>query len=344
MRTTSNNESKPVKYGNKLIISTNINTRPRFHQICFRLKIVLELNLKEIKIMLTTFKTRRRNRRNITLYSRKFFIQVATMEDEIHLEETVKASSAYHHYLRMQSGPFKEQLQKEGADTSMGAIVSAVASKWKSLSEEEQQPYEKLAKEDRERYEREKAIRDEEYLVLQEERRKHNAIIQTDTKMRGSTIHQSESIAQKTDVVRKKRELSEKEKDKISQKRQAKEADESAITEAHNELSKTRAEQAEARLKYLLSQSDIFSHFGAGKEVANAMKQKEASSGSTKSKDSKSSKHRKEMEGLELDEEEQAIAMEENDEEDGSGSGTVPHNPNSVMLLKQPSIIVGGAL
>jgi len=45
---------------------------------------------------------------------------------------------------------------------------------------------------------------------------------------------------------------------------------ENTIKQAHDELKESRAQQAEARLKYLLSQSDIFSHFGLGKGKATA--------------------------------------------------------------------------
>ena len=80
-------------------------------------------------------------------------------------------------------------------------------SQWKALTPTELEPYEEMARKDRERYEKEKAvrsleikklkkvsnlflhqIRDEECFILQEEKRKQNALTETDTRMRGSTV------------------------------------------------------------------------------------------------------------------------------------------------------------
>lgn len=71
-------------------------------------------------------------------------------------------------------------------------------------------------------------------------------------------------------------------------------------------------------MKYLLSQSDIFSHFGAAK----SLKQKQTN-GDTAVADVNE----------ELDEDEKAMAQEI---EDDSG------NETTTVLLKQPSIITGG--
>ena len=46
------------------------------------------------------------------------------------------------------------------------------------------------------------------------------------------------------------------------EKRAAKAEEESRIQEQHQEIKDSKEAQVEARLKYLLSQSDIFSHFG----------------------------------------------------------------------------------
>lgn len=80
------------------------------------------------------------------------------------------------------------------------------------------------------------------------------------------------------------------------------------------------------RLKYLLSQSDIFSHFGATKGYKNS--NADTDSG------------RKAAGGEDMDEDEHAMAGEigEGDEEGTTSS------PHFVALTKQPSIITGGTL
>ena len=104
----------------------------------------------------------------------------------------------------------------------------------------------------------------------------------------------SDASTRAADVPKRKREVSEEERVKVQARRdvsqtrrrprlrpppaadaqlnvvlrlieQAKEKVENTIKQAHDELKESRAQQAEARLKYLLSQSDIFSHFGLGK-------------------------------------------------------------------------------
>jgi precorrin-2 methylase len=94
-------------------------------------------------------------------------------------------SSAYHHYSRINSSIVKEELLKEGKDTALGMIVSVVSAKWKTIPEDEKAQYEEMAREDRARYAQECAIRDEEVLRLQEEKRKQHSYEATESRMRG---------------------------------------------------------------------------------------------------------------------------------------------------------------
>lgn len=93
--------------------------------------------------------------------------------------------SAYHQYSRINNSIVKDELIKEGKDTSLGVLVSAVSAKvrlnfyllqltafsvldyhgphayisqWRTLSEADRDYYEGLASEDRERYRRECAV------------------------------------------------------------------------------------------------------------------------------------------------------------------------------------------
>jgi len=45
----------------------------------------------------------------------------------------VKALSAYHHFNKLNSSSVRDELQKEGKDTGMGAVASAVSTKVRTL-------------------------------------------------------------------------------------------------------------------------------------------------------------------------------------------------------------------
>ncbi len=97
------------------------------------------------------------------------------------------------------------------------------------------------------------------------------------------------------------------------------------------------------RLKYLLSQSDIFSHFGnvkAGGVATSAAAAAASSSGGRSLKNS-----RRNVSSDELDDDEKELARAELDDEDGEAAGdaTAKHQ-GSAMLTKQPSCITGGAM
>ena len=205
-------------------------------------------------------------------------------------------------------------------------MAAAVSVKWKALTEEERAFYEKLAADDKERYEREKVIRDEEYLRELEERRKKNSVIETETRMRGSTIQQTDRVTSEY-IEKKSRALTQKEKDRLEENKRIKDADAKIRNQQLAELKRAKAEQAEARLKYLLSQSDIFGHFGVNKKPDDAKKpQSKVDRRAAAAAD-------------ELDEDEKAMLDEENDEDDSA----VPKHENTV-LLQQPSWVSGGQM
>lgn len=90
------------------------------------------------------------------------------------------------------------------------------------------------------------------------------------------------------------------------------------------------------RLKYLLSQSDIFAHFGSGKFFTENKKNSLPASASSASL-SKANKKGGETE--DLDEDEKAMAEEIGE---GDDEGEIVVHPT--ILSKQPSIIVGGEM
>jgi hypothetical protein len=85
-------------------------------------------------------------------------------------------------------------------------------------------------------------------------------------------------------------------------------------------------------LKYLLSQSDIFGHFGVGRQYKEEAEKK--------AENKKTDRRSRGTTEEELDEDEKAMAHEIGDDEDGDGE---VENKQTV-LLKQPSIISHGQL
>lgn len=133
---------------------------------------------------------------------------------------------------------------------------------------------------------------------------------------------------------RRSRVISEEEMQRKEAKKKAKNDLDEAVRAQHAELKASKAEQAEARLKYLLSQSDIFSHFGLSggkKKVDNTPASPE------------SPRHRGRAAAVEadLDEDELAMLGEEAEEEEDNSAARSGH---SVMLQRQPSVITGGTM
>ncbi|KAJ1420068.1 hypothetical protein B484DRAFT_421485, partial [Ochromonadaceae sp. CCMP2298] len=160
---------------------------------------------------------------------------------------TTRALSAYHHYSKVNSSIVKDELIKEGKDTALGVVVSVVSAKWKTLSTEERSKYEQMAAEDKERYSKECALRDQEVLAQQEERRKLHAVgEETETRMRGTTVKYTDASQIKADAPKKKREMSDKEREKLDSRKQAKVSEENLIQGQMDNLKAERAVQAEA--------------------------------------------------------------------------------------------------
>lgn len=135
---------------------------------------------------------------------------------------------------------------------------------------------------------------------------------------------------------------------------QAKSAEQSAINSELESLKKERVAQAEARLKYLLSQSDIFSHFGTvkadttgstatGGNAAAATSRSGSSANLAKSGSAANlsrAGRRNRAASEELDEDEKAMAREEGDEEEGDGADA----HKTTHLKAQPTCITGGKM
>eukprot|EP00981_Chlorochromonas_danica_P005429 scaffold1091_cov164-Ochromonas_danica.AAC.52 len=190
-----------------------------------------------------------------------------------------------------------------------------------------------MAKKDKERYEEECTLRDRDALIRQEEKRKAYSANETETRMRGSTLANTDKSNFKENNKRR-REISEKEKAMHEEKRQVRKMEADAIKDQMQHLKDERAQQAEARLKYLLSQSDIFSHFGATKNL---------SSSSTSMQGKNGSRRRPSAPEEEMDDDERAMAKEVGDDDDNEAEAEETP-PQTTVLLRQPSCVSGGAM
>ena len=149
------------------------------------------------------------------------------------------------------------------------------------MSEEERAPYDELAKQDRDRYNQECAERDQEILRQQEERRKKNEVGEVlESSKRTSTQAASDASQVAAMEVKKSKVYSAEEIRAKERREEEKRVENENIKKQKDEIKDSKAAQAEARLKFLLNQSDIFSHFGSSKTMANAINEKAASSSS----------------------------------------------------------------
>jgi len=198
-------------------------------------------------------------------------------------------------------------------------------------------------------------VRDEEVFRRQEENRRNNAVgAETESRIRGSTVSgnymflyiclflsfcvhlwlfsilqmkQTDEITCKLDVVKKPRAVNMAQKEATDARRKAKAATDDKINAQLERNEESRAIQAESRLKFLLQQSDIFSHFGVGKDSKGRPNDPDAPGMGSPSSSSRD--RRQAVQTEEMDEEEAALAAEEGGIDDGP------------VLLKQPPSVMG---
>ena len=147
--------------------------------------------------------------------------------------------------------------------------MQEISARWKALADKT--PYEAQAAADKRRYDEASAARDAQVLAEQEAKRKAREGGGRGTKRAAAPV----SEAPKPKKERKPRVLSEKQQAERSAKQSERSARESRMDAEREALDGRLADAAQARLKFLLSQSDIFGHFGAGATAAAASKKKE---------------------------------------------------------------------
>jgi len=234
-------------------------------------------------------------------------------------KEIRRVSSAFNYFCKDHHSKVRTELQAQGQPTGIGDIQIKLSAMWKSLEPERRSEYEEKEAEDRLRYQQECDARDREVEEERERKRKERESTILDSRMRDRPAYEAPSQPK---APRPKRELTEEEKvlKKIAQEEKA--AKQAHLNEAHAALAKERAQQAEARLSYLLKQSDIFTHFGL-----KATGEKDGKNGGASSKDAggggRRAKHR----------------MSDDDGGDDDEEEREAH-----FLLQQPSIIKHGKL
>ncbi|CAM9610482.1 unnamed protein product, partial [Ascophyllum nodosum] len=163
--------------------------------------------------------------------------------------------------------------QAKGQTLEFGDVQRELSSRWKGLTPQDadRARFEGLAAEDRARFQRESAEKDREVFEVQAAKRAQWETLTIENRMRGRPKSPEQQIRVKP--VGPPKKLSEEER-AFRQERQEMKQKEKAERDArlkvahsqHTSIKDELAKQASARLQYLLKQSDIFKHFGAGKE------------------------------------------------------------------------------
>ena len=233
-----------------------------------------------------------------------------------HVKEIRRATTAFMYFSKDMHQKIRAELQAQGQPSGLGDVQQKLSAIWRSMEPEKKMEYEEKEAEDKARYEKECEERDREVEEERERKRKERESTVLDTRMRDRPTYEAPQAPAKP---RPKKELSEEEKvlKRIAQEEKA--AKQAHLDGQHAALAKTRAEQAEARLSYLLKQSDIFQHFGlkAGGDKDNKESSKDSGASGRRAK------HR-------VDEDE---GGDDEDEE-----------REAHFLLQQPSIIKHGKL
>jgi hypothetical protein len=258
--------------------------------------------------------------------------------------EVTKAMSSYQFFQKLRMTDIKEEMVRNEKDTGLGAVMTQLSARWKSLTDTERDVYDQMALKDRERFNQETMKRDAEFLEMQEEKRRQNAATNFDNRARNSTMAMTDAAITKSEAPKRKRVVTEEEKRARERTKSAKADEERRVNVQHQVITDSKSEQAEARLKYLLSQSDIFSHFGL-----KGQKQEEDHAVSKKEeRDRDRKKDRKGVVYDELDDDERALMEEAGDDSDDEGSalskGSGAGKGKQHVLLRQPSIITGGEM
>ena len=234
--------------------------------------------------------------------------------------------SAYVFFQKNNMARIRSELEQGGESVDFGRVVSATGEAWHSLSADERQPYEDMAAADRARFEEESRKRDQEAAEAQALKRAERETLVVDSKMR----ERKPAPGNSPESAKRKREESAEVQARREERKKARREHRAAQrAEEAKQFEGVRAEKAraaEARLQFLLKQSDIFAHFGIGKELAEKREEEQRLASASKKEDETPMKRR-----MSEQEEDERMMAEANTEKD----------QDHTFLLQQPSNITG---
>lgn len=189
-----------------------------------------------------------------------------------------KPKTAYQFFQANVVKAVKEELAAVDSNNAnnMGAVMSAVSARWKSLTADERAPYVQQEEADQERYKKESAEADTVAERIQQQRRE-NLVVQNgeDASKRGAkaklALEREEEEKRKQERERRRLEETDPEQllqqklareakeAAVEQRRLQKQAEEQAVADRHKKLDKAACQKQSQRLEYLLQQSSIFS-------------------------------------------------------------------------------------
>jgi len=249
-----------------------------------------------------------------------------------HSTEPSSARSAFQIFRQLRS----KELKARNAQMGVGELSSAVAEEWKSLSPSDRERYEAFASEERIQVDEINRKKDEEYSKAQALKRSSFEVGMLEGRVRTSTAQSSEASSEK-DKVRGGRPLKREPSDAVIQRREERRQQKEEQERQFQDIRLAKAEQAEARLKFLLSQSDIFAHFGIGKELAE---QQELEKERKKAKEEEQTEETP-MKRRMSEEEEDARMLEESEERKEDDDDFLLSQPKSVTGKLRPYQLEG---
>lgn len=239
-----------------------------------------------------------------------------------------RAKTAFQFYQAEQLSLIREEL---GKDATMGAAMTVLSQRWKSLNDVQKESYLQLEQEDRARFEQESQRADQEAIAEQERRRAALSMQEGEAHgSRGARAKMDQARQEKEErkrrrqanldpeEVEERRRIKEAKKRETQERQRLREEEERAVAERHRKLDKQASVKAHQRLEYLLQQSSIFAKLKGGS--ATGQQAPMSPSGRAHHRDDK-------------------VHHDESDEADGDES-----EEEHVFLTKQPSTIKFGQL
>ncbi|OQR98525.1 chromatin-remodeling complex ATPase chain [Achlya hypogyna] len=201
----------------------------------------------------------------------------------------VKPKSAYAHFQKHVMGSIRMELAQaappggvagdtDGANVDLGVVQREVSARWANLTPEEREPFIDAARTDRLRFDEECLARDRQ--VEEERARKREDRDKIEGKRERKPTPEAAAVREKKrpskPLTEEQLESKRARQEVVSQARSERDALRAEEQKQKDELIAKKAQSASARLQYLLSQSDIFKHFGVTEPKKSSKKAKKS--------------------------------------------------------------------